>query len=227
MLKDDLIREYGVDARKIRVIHHGVDLDVFHPRNRETLRERIRSMHGVSRNEFVVLFVGGDYRGKGLLTLLEAVATLPGEVKVLAVGLSPDRALMRVVSERRVGARTVFIPPTSDIVGFYAAADCFVLPTRYDTFSLVTLEAMASGLPVLVSGRAGICEILTRGVDSLILDDPTDHVTLREILSHLREDDLARTRLALEARATAERHSWDRVVVATLQVYHEVLAVSS
>jgi UDP-glucose:(heptosyl)LPS alpha-1,3-glucosyltransferase len=112
---------------------------------------------------------------------------------------------------------------TTEIAPFFAAADCYVLPTRYDTFSMATLEAMASHLPVIVSRLAGVAELLSHNHDSLILDDPDDVDSLVEYLIRLQRDGALGERLGAEARRTAERHSWDQVARQTLSVYQEAL----
>jgi UDP-glucose:(heptosyl)LPS alpha-1,3-glucosyltransferase len=116
------------------------------------------------------------------------------------------------------------VEPTSDIAPYYAAADCFALPTSYDTFSLVTLEAMASGLPVIVSRAAGISELLADGVNALLLQTPTDVVELAGCLGRLIDDHALRRELADKGRLVAEQHSWDRVSQRTLEIYRSACA---
>ncbi len=223
MLKNEIVNHYGVDAEKVIVIHHGVDPEAFHPRNRLRWRETVRQSHGIGAGDCVVLYVGGDYRRKGLVTLVEALRRLPREVKVLAVGVGLDTTLNNIGSESGLAGRITFLPPTEHVGQFYAAADLFVLPTVYDTFSLATLEAMASGLPVVVSARAGVSEILRHGSDSLLLADPTDPEELAHSLRRLTSEETLRRHLGSEARSTAELHSWDRVVSETVGVYERTM----
>jgi UDP-glucose:(heptosyl)LPS alpha-1,3-glucosyltransferase len=175
---------------------------------------------------FAVLFVGADYRLKGLLPLLQGAQAVAGSLKILAVGVRPDRDLRNVVEREGLSHLVDFLGPRMDMPSLYSAADCFALPTRYDTFSLVTLEAMASGLPVIVSKRAGVAEILTPDLDSLVLEEPNDVPMLARHLQQLFVNDGLRNNLGAEARKTAERHSWDQVALRTLEVYHETLASS-
>ncbi len=226
MVREEIVALYGVDAGRVNVLHHGVDIEAFHPANRDRWRDAVRESQGVGVEEFVVLFVGGDYQRKGLLTLLGAIRQLPKRVKVIAVGIKPDARLATLLSEQALQTRISLVAPTVDVAPFYAAADCFVLPTRYDTFSLATLEAMASGLPVVVSRRAGVCEILSHQVDSLLLEDPANSEELARILSGLLTEEPSRVRLGVNARVTATWHSWDRVVRETLEVYREVATLS-
>lgn len=224
-VKGEIQGHYGVDAKRIVVVPHGVDGEVFNPRHRVSSRAQVRARLGLGRDDFVALFVGGDYRLKGLVPLLKAAVRVRN-VKILAVGLKPDSALRRLVQENRIKSIVTFVGNTTDMASVYAAADCFALPTRYDTFSLATLEAMASGLPVIVSRAAGVTELLTSGYDSLVLTDPEDVDAVAQNLGRLAQNGAVCAGLGAEARRTAERHSWGIVARRTLEVYREALANS-
>src|SRR6266566_1916439 len=225
-VKSEIEGEYGVDPHKTLVIPHGVDAEVFHPRHRERWRVAVRDRLGLSREEFVVLFVGADYHRKGLIPLLKAAQRVQGALKVLAVGVTVDASLARIVEDERLDHLARFPGHCTDIAPLYAAADCFALPTRYDPFSLATLEAMASGLPVIVSRAAGVTEILSSDRDCLILEDPNDVGLLAQHITRLMQDETLRSRLGVEARKAAERHSWDEVADRTLAVYQDALVCS-
>jgi UDP-glucose:(heptosyl)LPS alpha-1,3-glucosyltransferase len=216
---------YRVPTEKIVVIPPGVDSAEFNRLKRPNARHRVRARLHLNDQDFVALYVGADYRLKGLLTLLEAAVHVP-QVNVLAVALRPDSALRKFIERNQLGARAIFLEPTNDIGELYTAADCFVLPTRYDTFSLSTLEAMASGLPVVVSRAAGVSEFLRSGLDSLVLERPDDVDSLTEYLQRLVNDSKLRANLSAAGRATAERHSWDDAVTRTLAVYRDVTATA-
>jgi UDP-glucose:(heptosyl)LPS alpha-1,3-glucosyltransferase len=222
-VKDDIEREYGIEPRRVVVIHHGVDARAFHPRHRAEWRVSVRDRLGVGRDEFVVLFVGGDYRRKGLVPLLKAVGRVRHAMRVLVVGVKPDVPLAQLARQNGLNDRVAFVDATAEIASLYAAADCFALPSRYDTFSMATLEAMASGLPVIVSRAAGVSELLSPDHDSLVLEDPENVDVLAQILERLVRDETLRMSLSANARSTAERHSWEEVTARTLAVYHEAI----
>jgi UDP-glucose:(heptosyl)LPS alpha-1,3-glucosyltransferase len=158
-----------------------------------------------------------------LATLLEALGRIHRPVQVIAVGVRSDVRLREAIKNTRLDGRVRLVGLTADPLPFYAAADCFVLPTRYDTFSLATLEAMACGLPVIVSRAAGVTEHLTDGLDSLLLQDPTDATSLAGYLDRLTNDKGLGITLGAKARKTAERFSWEKVADQTLAVYRQVL----
>jgi len=111
----------------------------------------------------------------------------------------------------RVGlrGRVDFLPLRSDVEAYYAAADVYVSPALEDAFGLPPLEAMACGIPVIVSSRAGVSEIITDGVDGLILKDPEDVVSLSLMITELAKEPLWRKMLGENAARTARRHTWE------------------
>jgi UDP-glucose:(heptosyl)LPS alpha-1,3-glucosyltransferase len=222
-VKVEIESEYGVDSRKAVVIHHGVDLQTFHPGIRNRWRDAVRGQFGLGPNDFVAAFVGGDYQRKGLLTLLKALRQTSRPVKAIIIEVVPDKTLRAFIALNHLTPLVRFIGRTSDVAPLYAAADCFVLPTRYDTFSMATLEAMACGLPVLVSKCAGVSELLTHDLDSLLLDDPRDADSLAQHIDRLARDQMLVATFGASARKTAEQHSWDQVAERTLSVYYEAL----
>lgn len=225
-VKEDIEREYGVDPQKVVIIPHGVDEGSFHPSQRAAWRAPVRARLGLGAEEFAVIFVGGDYRRKGFKPLLEAIRRVPAALKVIAVGLELNAELNRLVQQNGLNGRVMFMGSISDVAPLYAAADCFVLPTRYDTFSMATLEAMACGLPVIVSRAAGVTELLTPDRDCFVLEDPDNVDALAQRLLQLVQNPGLQASIGEAARKTAERYSWREIARRTLAVYHEILVDS-
>ena len=103
-----------------------------------------------------------------------------------------------------------FLPPRKDIEFYYAVADAYPGPSLEDTFALPPAEAMACGMPVIVSSENGTFEIITHESDGLILNDPNDADTLAAMIRRLYEDSDFRTRLAQKAAETARQYTWER-----------------
>jgi glycosyltransferase involved in cell wall biosynthesis len=212
-VRDEVEQHYHVPTSKMTVVSPGVDLDTFNPTSLARKRVKIRQDLGIADGEFAVLYVGGDQKLKGLDPLLQALRQIGAPATGLIVGVSPLRRPSGVVE------RIHWIGRTSDIVPYFAAADCFVLPTLYDTFSLATLEAMAGGIPSIVSRAAGIAELITDRQHALLLDDPASVEELASKIRQLIDDRELRACLAAGGREFAEQHSWDRVAAQTLDVY--------
>ncbi len=117
----------------------------------------------------------------------------------------------------------IFTGPTREGWRYYAASDVYLLPSLYEPFGLSILEAMASGLPVLVSRDSGAAELINDGVDGLLIQEPRDVTELSTKLGALLKDADLRTRLGRQARRTALRYPWDRVAGETEEVYERVL----
>jgi glycosyltransferase involved in cell wall biosynthesis len=177
-------------------------------------RREARAALGLPADVPCLLFVANDYRKKGLGALLEALATQPDDV-VLAVIGNPAQipAFREQAVQLGLAGRVFFLGSLADVGPAYVAADLLVHPTWADTFAMVVLEAMAHGLPVVVSGPAycGISGLLEEGVNALLLDDPRDVTALGEKLTRLITDASLRARLASAAAAFAAGYEWDEI----------------
>jgi UDP-glucose:(heptosyl)LPS alpha-1,3-glucosyltransferase len=219
-VKEDLATYYGLTDR-IRIVHHGTDAEVFHPRNREKWREPVRAELGLASDDIVALYVG-DMQ-KATPATLRAVARVPG-VKLVSVSKTRPDPYRALAAAEGVADRVRFVAASREIARYYAAADFFLFPTYYDTFGLVLTEAMASGLPVVTSRAAGAAELITDGVDGLLTEQPWDADAIASHVRRLRDDALLREKLGAAARLRVEPLTWDRTAEETLAVYREVVA---
>ncbi|MBX6422818.1 glycosyltransferase family 4 protein [Thermosulfurimonas sp. F29] len=149
-------------AEKVEVIYNGVDLERFNPSVRR-FRAGVRRELGLSEEDRVLLFAGSDWRRKGLPLLLSALEKLPETVKLVVAG------------GKRLGKRerVYYLGPVREIEKLYGAADLFVLPTRYDPFANVVLEALACGLPVITTPENGAAELIREGITGYICPQDT------------------------------------------------------
>jgi UDP-glucose:(heptosyl)LPS alpha-1,3-glucosyltransferase len=165
MVRGEIERRFAVPARKLHVIHSGVDLDVFHPRHRATLRAGTRAELGAGDADVVFLFVGSGFWRKGLDAAISALARCADRHFRLAVAGRDRHAacFARQAREAGLGDKVRFLGGREDVRPLYAAADCFILPTRYDPLPSAALEALAMGLPAIVGTRSGAAEIVRPG----------------------------------------------------------------
>jgi len=174
-----------------------------------------------------ILFVGNDYRKKGLKTLIAALPQLPANVWLAVVGNASQIPAFRAQAKAAgVENRVVFLGVLSDVGDAYVAADCLAHPTLQDTFAMVVLEAMAHGLPVVVSGEryCGISGLLTPEVDALVLADPQDAQALAQALLRLLQQPSLRCRLGQAARAFADAHQWSVLARQQEEIYGSALS---
>lgn len=203
------LKEHYQVGGPISVIPHGVDAARFDSGNRERYRAAVRRQLGLADDKTLALYVGDLTKAHAFLKELAAAA--------------PDVQLAIVTHSRAyhwTAPNVRILPPTNEIERYYAAADAFVFPTTYDAFGMVLLEAMAAGLAVFSSDRAGGAELIDNGADGFVtpLDKWVESTAARLLDRALLQ------KIGLAAAATARRHQWSSVVTAVEQLYREVAA---
>ena len=223
-MQKEFARHYGDAAKNIIVIPNGVDTLRFHPTNRLLYRGQIRQEHGVSPSDPLLMFAGGDWERKGVLHIMEALLLVHRpDVKLFICGSGDEKFYGQLAELKRVRDSVIFVPHSSNIWEYYAASDIFVLPTIYEPFGLVIVEAMASGLPVITSRVAGAADLIIDGVNGFLLTAPSDVNGLAAKIELLLSNAGLRKTMGERARKTAEKFSWDHVAQKTLGVYNSVL----
>jgi len=194
-----------------RVVYQGIDFEVFNPEARLLSRPEMRRRFGLADGEFVLLVIGNGWKNKGLHCVLEAMARLNElPLKLIVVG-KDDRAPFEHAIERLgLKDRVCFLLPSPDVMQFYAAADLYVGPSLQDSFALPPSEAMACGLPVITSVANGGAEIMTNGMDGLVLQDPRDVEELARLIRCVVQDRELQLGLSQNASVTARQYSWER-----------------
>jgi len=219
--KREFIEEYEVPEEDIAIIYNGVDVERFHPQNRARYGNKTREKLGIPATADIVLFVGSGFRRKGADRLLQAW-TEEGAPDAYLVIVGNDVKLSRY---RKIWnhSRIRFAGPQSRVEEFYAAADVLVLPSVQEAFGNVVLEALASGVPVVICSAVGAAESLRGELCGGIVDD-------REGLEGLKTkirwalDRERRPILSQIAREVAEGHSWDSYLDQLEQQFAEMIS---
>jgi glycosyltransferase involved in cell wall biosynthesis len=189
----------------------GVDHATFNPARRMELRAEARASLNLDEHQFVLLLVGNDWRNKGLAVLLEALEKLSSlPLRLLVVTHESEAVQQQAFARRQADNRVRLLPPRRDVEFYYAAADVYAGPSLEDTFALPASEAMACGLPVIMSSRAGVSDFITDGEDGMLLEDPTDAASLASMIRTLYENPGLRDHLGAKAVETARQFSWDQ-----------------
>ena len=214
-IANELQTEFQIPKSQITVIRHGVDCEKFcPPSSPDPSRRSIREEHGIDSTDVVLLFVG-EYERKGLSISLETLSKLKSRgfksLKLLVVGDGDTQGFRAKSVELGIASQVVFLEPKKDIERYYRAADLFLLPTLYEPFGLVILEAMASGLPCIVSHTAGAAELIDHGKNGLLINHPTDSEEIANLVAIACGNSDLRKELGIKARLTAEGQTWDRV----------------
>jgi UDP-glucose:(heptosyl)LPS alpha-1,3-glucosyltransferase len=212
-VKRTVRRHYNLPEDRLATLFNAVDVERYDPGPNAPGEPAIdlRSRLNVPADAIVALMIAQDFQRKGLAEAIGALARLEDRRLVLVVvgkqGPGPYRRLAR---RRGVEQRVVFNGPTTSPFDFYRAADFFVLPTRHDPCSLVVLEALAMGLPVISTVFNGACEIMENGRHGFVLPDPSDIPALaeamRQLLDPAARQAMSQACLALRPRLAYGHH---------------------
>ena len=191
------------------VIPNAVDMARFCPQARLENRAAARTALGYSSDEFVLLLIGNDWKKKGLATLLAGLALLRDlPCRALLVGSDDVSPYLSIIDAGNLRESVSFREPSSDVLKFYAAADVYVGPSLEDAFNLPILEAMACGLPVIASVRAGASQNIRHRENGFLLQDPRSAQELAGLIRQLYEGGALREEMGNAAARTASACNW-------------------
>lgn len=216
---DEIREHYPRAAARVLTIHNGVDLELFAPGARHEDGLALRAQLGIAAERPLLAFVGGSWEHKGLPALIGALAQARDWDLVVAGHGNPQRYEEQA---RALGVENSvhWLGVVRDILPVYAAADAFALPSLYETFSLVTFEAAACGLPILATPVSGIRELIADGESGYLID--RDPARIAERLTRLAADPALRRRLGENARTAALAFSWERMIGAHEELYERL-----
>jgi len=219
MVRDEVRRTFRIGREKLHVIYNGVDVEHFHPRQRETLRGVTRAELGCRPRDTLFLFVGSGFSRKGLAAAIDALAAAANSAFWLLV-VGRDREEARFARQARAAGlaeRVRLLGGRDDVRPLYAAADCFILPSRYDPFPNTALEALAMGLPAIVSSRCGAAEIIEPGANGWVCE-PDDAPGIARLMQ-AADAAIREGRMARAARSTAERFGIEAMAGKLAELY--------
>lgn len=225
---------YAAPRDKIAVIPPGVDLGRFHPMDKKQAKRRV----GIPCGDTNILFAGRIEPLKGIDTLLLAMSILqerhPEAVKdtcVAIIGGDPwaddldaeMARLQRLRADLGIHNLVTFLgAKDQDILPYYfAAAEMVVMPSHYESFGMVALEAMAAGTPVIASEVGGLAHLVRNGVNGFHVPS-RDPEALAAAILDLLEDRELRQRLGRQAREIAQQYDWEHIAARMLSVYREL-----
>jgi D-inositol-3-phosphate glycosyltransferase len=228
---EQLRRLYGLAPSHTRVIPCGVDLAAFTP---VTPERRAEARRALDLGETpTLLFVGRLDPIKGIDLLLESVALLRTPAQLLVVGGDPNgdpevERLRARAAELGIAARVRFpgAVPQRELPAYYHAADAVVVSSRYESFGLVAVEALACGAPVVAAAAGGLPSIVRDGENGLLVRWRCPQAFAEQI-DLLLSDDALRERLQANARHSVERFDWQRIGDRVRDLYQDLAAETS
>ncbi|MBN2124045.1 MAG: glycosyltransferase family 4 protein, partial [Deltaproteobacteria bacterium] len=215
LVREEMLKSYEIPEARIKVIHPGVLPERFSGFDRSACRHEIRTRHGLLSGDIVILFVGLNYKVKRLDLVFEGMAELlrrgnaGNSAKLLIVGKKPSHRFLSLARTLGIADRCFFAGVTREIEKYYFASDIFIMPSSYDTFGMVVLEAMMAGLPVIITEKVGAKDLIRSGTQGFVLGDRPSPMDIADRLAILlkRENRLSMGR---EARRTASEHGWEK-----------------
>jgi D-inositol-3-phosphate glycosyltransferase len=236
--KQQLVRFYGAPSSRIRIVPPGVDLSRFSPIE----QSYAKSVIGIPRKHRMILFAGRIERLKGIDTLFRAVAILKqrrpdwdwSNICVSVIGGDPSEEGQRENEEMgrlhdlrdELGLQDLIAflgARDQDALHFYfSAAELLVMPSHYESFGMVALEAMACGTPVIASDVGGLTTLVQDGKNGYRVK-VNDAEAMARAIEKLMDNEALRRRMGHRASCYAEDYSWPKVVDKLIDVYHELL----
>lgn len=179
-------KHYSISPQRLVSLFNGVDLDKFDPAARPQAGRQTRQELGIAPDRILGLLIAQDFERKGLSQAIHAMGKIDDPRLVLLVAGKQDAGpYVQLARQVGVADRIIFAGASDHPYALYRAADFFVLPTRHDPCSLVVLEALAMGLPVISTAMNGACEVMTPGEHGFVLKDPADVDALAQAMGRM------------------------------------------
>jgi UDP-glucose:(heptosyl)LPS alpha-1,3-glucosyltransferase len=230
MIKKDISSFFKVNDADIIVVYNGVDTSRYEQNLCFDHKGPLRRKLGIREDDVVFLFVSYELKKKGIETLVEAASRLKlmdhRDFKVVVVGGMPYKALLRQIKIHDIEDKILFTGPVRSIETYYANADAFVLPTYYDACSLVVIEAMASGLPIITTTSNGASGIINDGKEGYIISHPPRSRDLAKTMQLLLDDE-KRHKMSQEALRTGLSYSEEKNHREMVRIFGEVAALKA
>ena len=228
LLKDLYVECFHLPPTKVQVLTPGVGMPKpLSATDAVLAKQAARQQLGLTGSDRWMLMVGHNYAKKGLTALLQALVLLPKDMSLAVVGdASQIPEWQSKASQLGLQHRVVFLGQQTQMDPVYLACDVFVHATLEDVFPIVVLEAMAHGLPVVVS-PAPYClssNLLSHEENALVLQDPHDAAALAKHIQRIQADSELASHLVANAKAYVQRYRWDSLAKTQLNMYRELLS---
>jgi len=220
MVRDEILRFFRIDPAKLHVVYNSVDPRRFGPHLKQH-RGDVRGQWNIPQDAPLFVFVGSGFERKGLRFAIEALRDVPAAHLLVVGGDKQAQHYVRLAQNRGVSSRTHFAGVRNDVGPFYGAADALLLPTLYDPMPNVTLEALAAGLPILVSPACGAAELI-RNEDCGLVCDPLDNQALACAMQRLADPPTAAS-MGSAARRRVEGFTPEAMAGQLTDLYRKLL----
>lgn len=220
-IRNEIQQQFPQVVASIQVIHNGIDTEKFHPRLRDKYRSTIRKQLNIDDSVPLLLFVGSGFERKGVPLLLQTLTKL-SKVHLVIVGKDRHIKQYQHYSEKLgIDNRTHFVGPQADPRPWYGAADAFAFPSLYDPLPNTVLEAMSSGLPIVVSNSCGAVDLVANGIQGFILN-PLDPDAWTVAINRALDQEIGR-RMGQNARTALKTHTPQAMARKLADLYQAII----
>ncbi len=228
LTKDIFLQEYKINPDKVAVINPGVDLNDYAGQNKDFIRSSIRNELGININDPLIIFASMNFEIKGLDDVLSSLAKLKvhhKKFKLVVAGKGNVKKYKQLAQEANIISDIIFTGPVSKekLIKIYLAGDIYIMLSRFDTFGMVVLEAMAAGLPAIISSNVGARDIIKENENGFVISDTSNADYVAAKIEILLNNDI-RKRMAAAASQTATQNTWTDVTKKYAAIYENILA---
>ena len=228
LTKDIFLQEYKINPDKVAVINPGVDLNDYAQQNKDSVRNNIRRELGINIADPVILFASMNFEIKGLDDILFSLAKLKAQnhkFKLIVAGKGNIKKYTKMAKEAQIISDVIFTGPVNKekLIRMYLASDLYIMLSKFDTFGMVVLEAMAAGLPVIISSNVGAKDLVQEDKNGFIVSNTSDSDYIAAKIALLLDENIRRP-LAAAAYQTATQNTWDDVTKKYAAIYENILA---
>jgi glycosyltransferase involved in cell wall biosynthesis len=220
-VKQNVQENYSLPDNYFVLAYPGVNIDFgITNMNRDVMRLEL----GIGKNDTAILFVGTEFKRKGLDSLIKGLSLIMhSNVKLIIAGGGKQKDYISLAEELGIEKDIVFLGLVKDIASIYPLSDIFILPTLSDPAAMSPLEAMASGVATIMSSSKynGCAEHITKG-EALILENPDNPQEIAKVLEKLIDAN-CRQQMIVKGRELANQLSWKNTTEQTLSAYYKIL----
>lgn len=221
------LKAYPIDPARVAVVHPGVHLPDDAQKNKINIRTNIRRELGIGAGDLVVIFASMNFEIKGLDEIFLAIARLPKQsrqLKLIVAGKGNIKKYRQAAQRAGIAGQVIFtgVVTRDRLSDLYRAGDLYMMLSQFDTFGMVVLEAMAEGLPVIVSSNVGAKDLAQEGKNGFVIADTSNRDLIASKIQ-MMFDDAVRLRMSDAAYQTATQNTWARTAAKYSDIYTEVL----
>jgi len=221
LMKEDIVKYFGVAEDRVEVIHNGIDLDTWRPKK---LNPELKEKYKIEDN--YILFVGRPTPQKGMEHLIAAMDRIPCQLVMGATGADTKEYEDRMTADVEKKDNIVWIHELleeDEYIQLYTDARAFICPSVYEPFGIINLEAMACGTPVVASAVGGILEVVMHEETGLLVE-PANPKQIADAVNRLLDDRDMAVRLGEKGRKRVEeKFSWDYIAAQTKTMYESLV----